>query len=130
MDTHLITKIIHMSTATLALIMYIICGLSLFVGLENGQPKAKTRKALTAILHASLGILLVTGLVLLVMNSFQVQTWFYAKAVLFVVMFSSLIKAFKRDDQILLVQRRAGWVIAGVAFASILTLVVIKPVFN
>lgn len=130
MDSHLLSKIIHMSAASAALLFYILNGLSLFVGLQDGQPNPKTRKLLTALLHASLGIILITGAALLIMNQFQIQPWFYAKAILFVVMFSSLIKAFKRDPQILLVQRRAGWVIAGIAFAAIITLVIIKPVFN
>lgn len=130
MDTHLAIKIVHMSGAAVAMILYLVCGLSLFVGLQAGQPNPKTRKVFTAILHASLGLLLLTGGVLLVMNQFQVQPWFYAKAILFIVMFSSLIKAFKRDSNVLLAQRRAGWVIAGVAFASIIGLVLMKPVFS
>ncbi len=43
------------------------------------------------------------------MKNFQVQPWFYAKIILFLVLLSSLMKAFKKDDTILLAQRRAVW---------------------
>ena len=45
-------------------------------------------------------------------------------------MVSSLIKAYKKDETILLVQRKAGWVIALVAFVAIYGLVLVKPVFG
>ena len=64
------------------------------------------------------------------MKDFQVETWFYAKVVLFLVMVSSLIKAYKKDESILLVQRKAGWGIALVAFVAIYGLVLVKPVFG
>ena len=50
--------------------------------------------------------------------------------VLFLVLFSSLIKAYKKDDQILLIQRRAGLAIAIVALIAILALVMMKPNFG
>ena len=58
------------------------------------------------------------------------QPWFYAKIILFVVMLSSFSKAFKKDQSILVVQRKAGLVIGCVAFVAILGLVMIKPVFG
>ena len=64
------------------------------------------------------------------MNDFKVQPWFYAKVVLFLVLVSSLMKAYKKDDSILLAQRRAGVFIGAVALVATLTLVVIKPVFS
>ena len=60
----------------------------------------------------------------------DVQPWFYAKVVLFLVLLSSLSKAYKKDDNAMLVQRRAGLFIAAVALISIITLVIIKPVFG
>lgn len=60
----------------------------------------------------------------------QVETWFYAKIILFLVMLSSLIKAYKKDDRILLIQRRVGWGLALVAFFAILGLVMLKPSFG
>ncbi len=58
------------------------------------------------------------------------QPWFYAKVILFLVLVSSLGKAYKKDDSILLVQRRAGLFIAVVSLVSILALVMIKPNFG
>ncbi|EPN2081076.1 SirB2 family protein, partial [Acinetobacter baumannii] len=45
------------------------------------------------------------------------------------VLLSSLMKAFKKDDTILLAQRRAGLVISAIAFVAIIILVIVKPVF-
>ena len=45
-------------------------------------------------------------------------------------MLSSFSKAFKKDQSILVVQRKAGLVIGCVAFVAILGLVMIKPVFG
>jgi len=50
--------------------------------------------------------------------------------VLFLVLFSSLIKAYKKDDSILLAQRRAGLAIAVIALIGIIGLVIIKPNFG
>ena len=63
------------------------------------------------------------------MKNFQVQPWFYAKIILFLVLLSSLMKAFKKDNTILLAQRRAGLVISAIAFVAIIILVIVKPVF-
>ena len=40
------------------------------------------------------------------------------------------VKAYKKEDSILLAQRRAGLVISAVALLAILGLVMVKPVFN
>ena len=64
------------------------------------------------------------------MNEFQVKPWFYAKVVLFLVVISSLIKAFKKDRSIALGQRRAGMFIGVVALIALFSLVIIKPVFS
>ncbi len=47
------------------------------------------------------------------------------------LIFSTVIimKAFKKDDTILLAQRRAGLAISTVAFIAIIVLVIVKPVF-
>jgi hypothetical protein len=63
------------------------------------------------------------------MKNFQVEPWFYAKVILFFVLWSSMIKMYKKDDTVLLVQRRAGLLIGTVALVGILGLVMIKPVF-
>jgi type IV secretory pathway TrbD component len=80
--------------------------------------------------HFSFTFIALTGLVSLYLKDFVVQPWFYAKVVLFFVILSSMIKAFKQDPSILLVQRRAGMTIALLALAALIGLVIIKPVFS
>ena len=75
-------------------------------------------------------LIILTGVTSLVIKNFEVQPWFYAKVVLFLVLFSSLIKAYKKDDSILLAQRRAGLAIAVIALIGIIGLVIIKPNFG
>lgn len=130
MDTHLLIKIIHMSSVSLLILAIFLRALTLFVGVEQDQPSQKGRKLFVALQHLSLTLLVITGVTLLIMNDFKVQPWFYAKIVLFLVVISSLIKAFKKDPSILLVQRRAGLLIGVVALAALISLVVIKPVFG
>lgn len=130
MDTHLLIKIIHMSSVAVALIVFIARASTLFIGTQNQQPNPKGRIVFVALQHLSFTVLTITGIILLVMKDFQVQPWFYAKIVLFLVLLSSLIKTYKKDDSILLPQRRAGLVISSVAFLAIISLVMIKPVFG
>lgn len=129
MDTHLFLKIIHMSSATLALIVFVLRGLTLFIGTQGNQPNPIGRKILVALQHLSFSLIILTGIILLVMNQFMVQPWFYAKIILFIVLFSSLMKAFRKDDSMLLVQRRAGLAIGLFAFIAIILIVTIKPNF-
>lgn len=130
MDTHLLIKIVHMSSASL-LILAIIIGLSaLFVNAQGDQPNPKVRKIFMGLQHLSLLLIILTGIALLVMNHFQVQSWFYAKVVLFLVVISSLFKAFKKDNSISLSQRRAGLVVSVVALTALIGLIIIKPVFG
>lgn len=121
---------IHLVGIALLFVVILLRGMTLFKGVENNQPNQSSRKLFVALQHSSLTIVVFTGVALLVMKDFQVETWFYAKVVLFLVMVSSLIKAYKKDETILLVQRKAGWVIALVAFIAIYGLVLVKPVFG
>ena len=121
---------IHLVGIALLFVVILLRGMTLFKGVENNQPNQSSRKLFVALQHSSLTIIVFTGIALLVMKDFQVETWFYAKVVLFLVMVSSLIKAYKKDETILLVQRKAGWVIALVAFIAIYGLVLVKPVFG
>lgn len=130
MDTHLLIKIIHMTSVTVLILVFVLRALTLFIGTQNQQPNPKGHVAFVALQHLSLTLIVVTGLTLLYMNEFKVQPWFYAKIVLFLVLLSSLIKAYKKDDSILLAQRRAGVFIGAVALVATLTLVMIKPVFS
>lgn len=130
MDAHLLTKIVHMSSATLLIIAILIGTLTLYVKTQGDQPNPKLRKVFVGLQHFSFLMIILTGVSLLVMNQFQVAPWFYAKVVLFLVVISSLIKAFKKDPTILMVQRRAGLLIGIVALTALFGLVMIKPVFT
>ncbi|MCK7609075.1 SirB2 family protein [Acinetobacter portensis] len=121
---------IHLVGIALLFVVILLRGMTLFKGVENNQSNQSSRKLFVALQHSSLTIVVFTGIALLVMKNFQVETWFYAKVVLFLVMVSSLIKAYKKDESILLVQRKAGWGIALVAFVAIYGLVLVKPVFG
>lgn len=130
MDIHLVVKIVHMSSAALAMLIFVLRASTLFIGTQNQQPNPKGHVGFVAMQHLSYTLLVVTGVTLLVMNKFQVQPWFYAKIVLFLVLLSSQIKVYKKDDSILLAQRRAGLMIGIIAFVAIISLIIIKPVFG
>ena len=130
MDAHLAVKIVHMSSATLLMIAIVVGLMTLYTGTQDNQPNPKLRKVFMALQHLSLLLIIVTGVTLLIMNDLQVKPWFYAKVVLFLVVISSLIKAFKKDSSILLAQRRAGMVIGIAALIALMCLVIIKPVFS
>lgn len=130
MDIHLLIKIIHMSSVALLMLVFVLRAVTLFVGTQGQQPNSKGRVALVALQHLSLTVIVLTGITLLIINDFKVQPWFYAKVMLFIVFLSSQIKAYKKDDSVLLVQRRAGMVIGAVALIATLSLVMIKPVFS
>lgn len=108
-------------------IVVVIRGLTLFIGVEQGQPNTKGRIPLVALQHLSMTIVVLTGVYALYLKDFQVETWFYAKVVLFFVLLSSLGKAFSKVLNIELVQRRAGLFLVVVAFIAILGLVVVQP---
>ncbi|MHA3059087.1 MULTISPECIES: SirB2 family protein [unclassified Acinetobacter] len=129
MNTLLLLKILHGVGVVLLLLMLALSSRHLF-RMQDEQLAAKTPRLVIALQHSTFTLMLLTGGALLWMKHFQVQPWFYAKAALFVVIFSSLIKAFRRKEGILLVQRRAGIVIAWIALFAILLLVKIKPVFS
>ena len=130
MDIHLLIKIIHMTSVAVLILVFVLRASTLFIGAQNQQLNPKGRVAFVALQHLSLTLIVLTGITLLIMNEFKVQPWFYAKIVLFIVFLSSQIKAYKKDETILLVQRRAGLVIGAVALIATLTLVMIKPVFS
>lgn len=129
METQLLIKIVHMSSVALAMLIFVLRATTLFVGTVNQQPNPKGRVAFVALQHLSYTVLVLTGVVLLVMKDFQVQPWFYAKIILFLVLLSTQIKAYKRDESITLQQRHAGVGIGVLVFLAILVLVMIKPTF-
>ena len=129
METQLLVKIFHMSVAGLAIVAILARALTLVVGTQGNMPNPLARTALVALQHLAITVIALTGIVSLVLKDFDLQPWFYAKVILFLVLVSSLGKAYKKDDSILLSQRRAGLVIAVVSLVSILALVMIKPNF-
>ncbi len=129
MDIQLLIKIVHMTLASLLIVVVLARTLTLFVGVQGEQPNPVARKLLVALQHFAVTFIAITGLIALYLKDFVVQPWFYAKVVLFLVMLSALMKAFKKDPQVLLVQRRAGMILAILALASLIGLVIIKPVF-
>lgn len=130
MDMQLTVKIVHMISVTLLIGVVTARAFTLFVGVQGNQPNPVARKLFVALQHLSMTLIVLTGLTSLVIKNFEVQSWFYAKVVLFLVLFSSLMKAYKKDDRILLVQRRAGLAIAMVALMAIIGLVMVKPNFG
>lgn len=130
MDTQLLVKIIHMSAAGLAIVAILARALTLFVGTQGNQLNSKARVFLVALQHLVISVIALTGIIALFLKNFDVQPWFYAKIILFLVLISSLGKAYKKDDSILLVQRRAGLFIAVVSLIAIIVLVMIKPNFG
>lgn len=138
MDAHLLIKIIHMSFASLAILVFTVRGVQILLakpqpGLSAEQPAVlpvqKGRVVLVALQHLSYSVLVIAGVVLLVQNQFEVKPWFYAKIILFLVVLSASAKAFSKKPRALL-QRKAGVFIAAVAFASLLGLIVLKPDFS
>ena len=130
METQLLVKIIHMSAASLAIIAILARAFTLFVGTQGNLSNPVARKLFVALQHLALAVIALTGVISLVIKNFEVQPWFYAKVILFLVLVSSLMKAYKKDDSVLLVQRRAGLVIAIISLAAIMALVIIKPTFG
>jgi uncharacterized membrane protein SirB2 len=126
----LLLSSIHLVGVVLLFVVLLARATTLFKNTDGNQPNQAYRKLFVAVQHGSLTILVVTGVLLLSLKNFEMQSWFYAKAVLFLVLLSSLIKAYKKDDSILLVQRRAGWVLAVVAFVAIYGLVILQPTFS
>lgn len=130
MDTHLLIKIIHMSSVSLAIVVLLLRATTLFVGVKNNQPNPQRHKLYVGLQHFSFSLVAVTGLILLSMNNFQVEPWFYAKVVLFFVILSSVMKTYKQDDSIAMTQRRAGLFVTTVAFIALIGLIIIKPNFG
>lgn len=131
---------IHLIGFALLLVVVLIRAKTLFTGLTaienennetlttaNLQPDQKYRRLYVACQHSCLTLVGFSGIYLLYNKDFQVQPWFYAKIMLFAVLLSSLIKAFKKPNpHILLVQRKAGLCIALFCYISILALVIVN----
>ena len=130
MDQQLIIKILHMSVASAVFFLLIARALPVLIKKTNEQIVPVSNKMLIGLQHLSYSILVLSGAWLLWNKNFDVQPWFYAKVVLFFVILSATTKAFKRDESILWVQRKAGLIIAVAAFIALFTLIMIKPQFG
>lgn len=130
MDLQLLNKIIHMSAASLIMLAVLGRAFTLFVGTQGNLPNPVARPFFVAVQHLAVTLTILTGLLGLYLKNFAVEPWFYAKVILFLVLLSSLIKAYRKDDSIALQQRRAGLFLAVVALISIIGLVMIKPNFG
>ena len=90
MDIQLLIKIVHMTLASLLIVVVLARTLTLFVGVQAEQPNPIARKLLVALQHFAVTFIAITGLIALYLKDFVVQPWFYAKVVLFLVMLSAL----------------------------------------
>lgn len=127
MDQHLLIKIIHMSIASLVFILLIVRAFPVLILKKWTVERTVSNKIIVGLQHFSYSVLILSGLWLLWDNQFQVEMWFYAKVILFLVILSASFKAFSRKSERLLVQRQAGLVIAIVAFLALFALIGIKP---
>ncbi|RKG30720.1 SirB2 family protein [Acinetobacter tianfuensis] len=130
MDTHLLIKIVHMTGASLACLAVFVRAFTLFKGVQGNMPNPAMRTLFVALQHGAMTLIALTGIVLLWMKNFDAEPWFYAKVILFLVLLSSLGKAYRKDDSMLLVQRRAGLFIAAGSLAAIIVLIMLKPNFG
>lgn len=126
MDSHLIFKIAHMTFASVAIGVFLLRAIQLFMASRRGQMQRSV--LLIALQHLSYSILIVTGIILLYQKHFVVQHWFYGKVILFLVLLSASAKAFSKRD-LSWAQRKTGVFLAGIAFAGLLTLIIWKPNF-
>lgn len=130
MEFQLLNKIMHMSAAAFLLCAVVARGYTLFVGTQGNLPNPVARTFFVAIQHLAMLMVILTGVIALYLKGFVVEPWFYAKVILFVVLFSALNKAYRKADTIALAQRRAGLFLAAVALGSIIVLVMLKPNFG
>lgn len=126
MEYHELIKMVHAGAASLALIVLIGRAILLWVVGDPANISRPVRGIMVGLQHLTFTILIVLGIILLVQNQFEVQPWFYAKIILFLVVLSATHKAFGKRD-IELIQRKAGVVIAVIAFIGIIGLVLVKP---
>ena len=121
---------LHLVAALLLIVIVCVRAYTLFVGTEGNLPNPVARRIFVAIQHSALTLIVITGAGLLMMRQHELQLWFYAKIILFCVLLSSLIKAYKKTDTVLLIQRKAGWILALVAYIAVYVLTVVQPSFS
>ena len=115
-------KHLHMLMALITIVLYLYQASFLVRG-----TKPALSKAFKGTSHAVYTVLMLTGLYLFwqVYQVAGVQIWAVFKVALLVVAVSANIKAIRPNTK--LVQSRAGFTIAGLAYVGILWLAIIKP---
>lgn len=115
-------KHLHMLMAVLTIVLYLYQAGLIFSGKSIGLSRAFKGAS-----HAIYLLLVISGLYVL-WQLWQVagaQHWALAKIVLLVVAISANIKVLRQQA---LNQKKAGMLIAGVAYVSIIALAVMKPI--
>lgn len=130
MDHDQLIKLLHIVFAISAFAFLIIRALPILSQRDWQQKSTTSNKILIGAQHLSYSIIVLSGLWLLWASKVEIQTWFYAKIILFFVILSATAKAFTRKKEILLVQRQAGLVIAIIAFFALFGLIMLKPQFG
>lgn len=117
-------KHFHMLMAYITIALYLYQGSFVVRG-----TKPASRKALTGVSHALYTAVVASGLYLF-WQIYQVagfQAWVVAKIILLIVAISASIKALRPSTTI--PQAKAGFLLAGVAYAGIMTLALTKPIW-
>ncbi|MDO4224189.1 MAG: SirB2 family protein [Acinetobacter sp.] len=116
--------LLHIFGFIMLFLVVFVRSFTLWFGTVDGQPNQNHRRLFVAFQHSSLTLIGATGIYLLYQKDFAVQPWFFAKIMLFAVLLSSLIKAFKKpNDRIVKSQRIVGLILALFCYCAILFLV-------
>lgn len=115
--------ILHAVSAYIGLMVLLLRSLPILLQGKWHEKSNVSYKILVGVQHLSYSILVLSGLWLLWQRHFQIETWFYAKIILFLVVLSASAKAFRRRGEVLLQQRQVGLVIAIFAYSLIFALI-------
>ncbi len=110
METRLLVKIVRISRISLACVVVLARAMTLFKGVRGNQPNPAGRTAFVALQHLSMLVIVLTGIALLVMKNFDVQTRFMPKW-FYLVILSSCRKLIKKKTAFYLhsVERAYSW---------------------
>jgi uncharacterized membrane protein SirB2 len=126
MDNHELLNIIHAGAAALVVMVFLGRAILLWILGEPQNMASTIRGILVGLQHLFVTVLIITGVILLINKHFDVQAWFFAKIILFLVALSAMHKAFGKRE-IALSQRKAGVIIACFAFIGLVGLIAFKP---
>lgn len=129
MEQQQLFGLVHIVFAYLAFILLITRAFPILIQRIWQEKPNKYQKIFVGFQHLSYCVVVASGIFLLWKQNFEIESWFYAKMLLFFVLLSASAKAFRRKTEILLVQRQAGLIIATIAYCAIFGLVFLKPNF-